>query len=109
MDTGTVTFKNPKLVKRVKVAKRENSIINKLVKTKIEASTEEFIKAQEDLVKEIAKQRKVEEAKEKELSLQYAQLKQRKADPYADLFNTEELENSSNDRRPENWDEDDFW
>ncbi|KAG5419974.1 CDC39 [Candida metapsilosis] len=108
MDTGTVTFKNPKLVKRVKVAKRENAIINKLVKTKTEASTEEFIKAQEELVKEIAKQRKIEEAKEKELSLQYAQSKQRKADPYADLFNTEELENSSNDRRPENWDEDDF-
>ncbi|CCG25354.1 hypothetical protein CORT_0H02440 [Candida orthopsilosis Co 90-125] len=109
MDTGTVTFKNPKLVKRVKISKRENAIINKLTKSKTEKSTDEFIKQQEELVRHIAKQRKFDEAKEKELSLQYAQQKRTNADPYADLFNSEEVEKSSNDRRQENWDEDDFW
>lgn len=109
MDTGTVTFKNPKLVKRIKIAKRDNAIVNKLTKTKTEQSTQEFIKSQEELARQIAKHRKLQEAKEKELSLQYAQQKQTNSDPYADLFKKEELEKNSNDRRQENWDEDDFW
>ncbi|KAI5965372.1 uncharacterized protein KGF55_001593 [Candida pseudojiufengensis] len=109
MDTGTVTFKNNKQVKRYNIAKRDNSIINKLNKTKIEKSTEEFLKEQDLFNRELMNERKRLERESKELEKQYSNQKLKNSDPYGDLFTKENLENSSNDRRKENWDEDDFW
>ncbi|KAI5950268.1 CDC39 [Candida jiufengensis] len=108
MDTGTVTFKNNKNVKRMNIIKRDNSIINKLNKTKIEKSTEEFLKEQDQLIRDINNFRKKQEKETKSLEKQYSELKLKNNDPYGDLFTKENLENSSNDRRKENWDEDDF-
>ncbi|RCK57967.1 Coiled-coil domain-containing protein 25 [Candida viswanathii] len=104
MDIGTVTFKNPKLVKRVTVAKKENAIINKLNKTKREVSTQEFIASQEELIREIAMERKQEEREAKELSKQYEVQKKNKADPYANLFAAGDNQVQSNI----NYVEDDF-
>lgn len=108
MDIGTVTFKNPKQVKRIHVAKKENSIINKLNKTKTEESTEEFIKKQDQLIREIANERKIEEREAKELAKQYEAAKKSKDDPYGDLFAGDNVQ-ASNEYRNDNWDEEDFW
>lgn len=103
MDIGTVTFKNNKLVKRFNVVKKENAIINKLNKTKKEIPTDEFIVKQDELIKEIANERKQEEREAKELSKQYEYQKKQNADPYADLFASEST------IKPTNWSEDSFW
>lgn len=103
MDIGTVTFKNNKLVKRFNVVKKENAIINKLNKTKKEIPTDEFIVKQDELIKEIANERKQEEREAKELSKQYEYQKKQNADPYADLFASESTS------KPTNWSEDSFW
>ena len=109
MDTGTVTFKNPKLVKRVKVAKKDNAIINKLNKTKTEGLTEDFIAAQQELAKQIDRERKEQERLDKELELQYAEAKRTKNDPYADLYSQEAVNANLNEFRNENWVDDEFW
>ncbi|EER33943.1 hypothetical protein CTRG_02761 [Candida tropicalis MYA-3404] len=106
MDIGTVTFKNPKLVKRVNVAKKENAIINKLNKTKREIPTDEFITGQEQLIREIAMERKQEEKEAKDLAKQYETQKKNKSDPYADLF---AADNQSQTQSNINYVEDDFW
>ena len=108
MDVGTVTFKNPKLVKRIHVVKKENSIINTLNKTKTEESTEDFIKKQDSLIREIANERKLEEREAKELNKVYEAQKKSKDDPYGDLFGQDNMQ-SSNEFRNDNWVEEDFW
>lgn len=109
MDTGTVTFKNPKLVKRVKVAKKDNAIINRLNKTKTEGLTEEFIAAQLELAKQIERERKEQERLDKELELQYAEAKRTKNDPYADLYDPDAVNANLNEFRNENWVDEEFW
>jgi hypothetical protein len=54
MATGQVAFKDHKMVKRVHVAKRENPIINRLNKTKVE-SFPDFRQEKEDREKELRK------------------------------------------------------
>ncbi|KAK6202874.1 uncharacterized protein RJT21DRAFT_118946 [Scheffersomyces amazonensis] len=108
MDIGTVTFKNPKQVKRIKVTKRENAIINKLNKTKYEIPTEQFKQEQEQLSRDIASERKRQEREQEALNKLYDEQRKTKNDPYADLFTEENLHNSSNEFRNENWIEDDF-
>lgn len=108
MDTGTVTFKNPKLVKRIKVVKKANEIINKLNKTKTEGSTEEFIAAQNDMIQTIAKKRRNQDIEAKQMELDYAISKKKNSDPYADFFDDQEVKANSNEFRNENWVEDDF-
>lgn len=102
MDTGTVTFKNPQKIKRIHIAKRENSIVNKLNKTKTEVTTEEFIKSQEKLLKkEKPKKEYSYESKPKATTS--------KMDAYADLMSEENINANNNQFRNENWVEDDFW
>lgn len=113
MDTGTVTFVNPQKLKRIHIAKRDNSIINKLNKTKTETSTEEFVKEQEQLLKEWQKSKQIREREQelasKELAKQYGKQKEFNKDPYADIFTEENLRASSNEFRNANWVEDEFW
>ena len=79
---------------------REIFIINK---TKKEIPTDEFIVKQDELIKEIANERKQEEREAKELSKQYEYQKKQNADLYADLFASESTS------KPTNWSEDSFW
>lgn len=106
MDIGTVTFKNPKQVKRINVTKKENAIINKLNKTKTEITTEKFIENQEMLMRDILKERKQYERDMEEQRKQYEAQKEKNSDPYADLYNENILQ--TNEFRNENWVEDDF-
>lgn len=108
MDIGTVTFRNLKNVKRVKVTKRENVIINKLNKTKTEKDIEVFKTEQAELVRIIERKRKDHEREKELIQRQYAALKETNKDPYADLFSEENMKASSNEMRHENWVEDDF-
>ncbi|RLV96696.1 Coiled-coil domain-containing protein 25 [Spathaspora sp. JA1] len=109
MDIGTVTFKNRQLVKRIHVAKKENAIINKLNKTKTEVSTEQFIEQQQQLVRDLALERKTRDREQQELNKQYEAQKKSNSDPYGDLFTKENLEQNSNEFRNENWVEEEFW
>lgn len=113
MDIGTVTFVNPQKVKRVLVSKKENSIINKLNKTKTEVSTEEFSKQQDELLKQWAREKRDKqreyEQKEKDTAKMYEQQKEFNKDPYAAVFSEDNLRASSNEFRNENWVEDEFW
>ncbi|ODV77314.1 DUF814-domain-containing protein [Suhomyces tanzawaensis NRRL Y-17324] len=109
MDIGTVTFKNPKLVKRVHVTKKDNMIINRLNKSKTEKPTEDFIQEQQQLVRDIQNERKRMDRESNELRKQYELEKKTRADPYGDLFTDNNINASSNEFRNENWVEEEFW
>ncbi|CAK7909674.1 hypothetical protein CAAN1_24S00188 [[Candida] anglica] len=111
MDDGTVTFKNPKKVRKVFVAKKENSIVNKLNKTKTEKSTDEFINEQREYIatymREKREREREQEQQERELAKLYQDQKQRNKDPYADLFTEDAVRMSNSAYRNEDM-EDDF-
>lgn len=113
MDTGTVTFINPQKLKRIHVAKKDNSIVNKLNKTKTEVSTEQFVQDQEKLLRQWEQEKRDEERKAAQQSKEEAKARMQEKnfnkDPYADLFSEENLRASSNEFRNENWVEDEFW
>ncbi|KAK6464632.1 hypothetical protein DFJ63DRAFT_87107 [Scheffersomyces coipomensis] len=108
MDIGTVTFKNAKQVKRLKITKRENAIINKLNKTKYEISIDEFKQQQVTFEKDIENERRRLEKEQEQLNKIYEKNRKDKLDPYADLFTEDNVNQSSNEYRNENWAEDDF-
>lgn len=113
MDVGTVTFKNPQKLKRIMINKKDNSIINKLNKTKTELSTDDFIKDQENLVKiwqsdKLKRERKYEQ-EQRNINQLYQDQKSKNKDPYADLMTEDNIRGSSNEFRNDNWVEDDFW
>ncbi|CAH6723739.1 protein Jlp2p [[Candida] jaroonii] len=111
MDIGTVTFSNPKLVKRINVGKKDNMIINKLNKTKTEISTDEFINNRQGEKIEFERKKKEHQRmiqnQEKELAKQYQSQRKAKDDPYGELFTEENMHASNNLTISENY-EDDF-
>ncbi|OBA21162.1 hypothetical protein METBIDRAFT_41978 [Metschnikowia bicuspidata var. bicuspidata NRRL YB-4993] len=113
MDTGTVTFVNPQKIKRVHVTKKDNSIVNKLNRTKTEITTEQFVKEQEEALREWTRTQRDEVRKVEQRAKEEAKLRQQQKifnkDPYADMFTEENLRGSSNEFRNENWVEDEFW
>lgn len=109
MDIGTVTFNNPKKVKRILVAKKENAIVNKINKTKTEISTEEFIKKEQEREQKRNWELKERERKKKKEQLLFQQQKENSKDPYSDLFDDKAIHASSNEFRNENWVEEEFW
>lgn len=113
MDTGTVTFVNPQKLKRIHIAKKENSVINKLNKTKTEVSTEQFVHDQQEMISAWQKEKKAQERQQAEEDRNNRRLheeqKKRNADPYGDIFTEENMRASSNAFRNENWVEDEFW
>lgn len=53
MDVGQVSFKNPRLVKRILVPQRENPIVNRLNKTKTEVKQPDLKQEKDDRDKEL--------------------------------------------------------
>ncbi|KAH8163177.1 hypothetical protein CIB48_g5088 [Xylaria polymorpha] len=111
MAVGQVSFKDPRKVKRVLVVQRENAIVNRLNKTRVEKTQPDLFQEKEDHLRQLRKrdqmarqERKKEEAK---VTKERAEKKWQKDHAYDDLFSEENLEGSSNQNRPENW-EDDF-
>ncbi|KAL2265413.1 hypothetical protein VTJ83DRAFT_6513 [Remersonia thermophila] len=110
MAVGQVSFKDHKKVKRVLVAQRENAIVNRLNKTKVEKYPD-LRQEREDHLRELRKKdqaaqlaRKKEEAR---IAKERAEKKWQKEHAYDDLFTEENMESTSNQNRDENW-EDDF-
>ncbi|KAJ5740938.1 coiled-coil domain-containing protein 25 [Penicillium malachiteum] len=102
MATGQVSFHNPKLVKKVLVRVRENPIVNRLNKTRVEkfpdlrAEKEEFLKKKRNDERKIRDQQKEKEKLEKR---QREQLKWQKDHAYDDMFSEENMEASNNQDR----------
>ncbi|KAJ6036059.1 Coiled-coil domain-containing protein 25 [Penicillium herquei] len=102
MATGQVSFHNPKLVKKVLVRARENPIVNRLNKTRVEkfpdlrAEKEEFLKKKRNDERKIRDQQKEKDKLEKR---EREQLKWQKAHAYDDMFSEENMEASNNQNR----------
>ncbi|KAF4119402.1 protein of unknown function (DUF814) [Geosmithia morbida] len=110
MDVGQVSFKDQRKVKRILVTTRENPIINRLNKTKVERKPD-FKQEKDDHQRELRKkdtaehqQRKKEEARQ---AKEWQEKKWQKEHAYDDIFTEDNMAASSNQDRGEDW-EDDF-
>ncbi|KAF8627469.1 hypothetical protein AX17_006281 [Amanita inopinata Kibby_2008] len=93
MEIGQVAFHNDKMVKRVHIIKRENAIVNRLNKTKIEREVNHEQERVDRIKKETAKKRAAAAEKHKaELELARARETEKAARSYDLLFNAEEVE-----------------
>ncbi|EME49998.1 hypothetical protein DOTSEDRAFT_68755 [Dothistroma septosporum NZE10] len=106
MATGQVGFKNDKMVKRVYVEKRENVIVNRLNKTKVEKFPdlrEEKAERERELrkVERIAAQEQKKEAAK--IAEERQRLKWQKDHMYDDLHDEDNLAESSNQDRDEDF------
>ncbi|OQE15933.1 hypothetical protein PENSTE_c026G10033 [Penicillium steckii] len=106
MATGQVSFHNPKLVRKVLVRTRENPIVNRLNKTRIEkfpdlrAEKEESQKKKRNSERKSRDQQREREKLEKR---EREQLKWQKDHAYDDMFSEENMLNSSNQDRGEDF------
>ncbi|KAF4580806.1 Coiled-coil domain-containing protein 25 [Ophiocordyceps camponoti-floridani] len=110
MDVGQVSFKDQRIVKRVLVPQRENAIVNRLNKTKVEKKPD-LQRERDDRLKELRRieqealtQRRKEEAKQAQ---EWKEKKWQKDHAYDDMFTDESMASSSNQDRGADW-EDDF-
>ncbi|OQE06502.1 hypothetical protein PENVUL_c017G04215 [Penicillium vulpinum] len=106
MAAGQVTFHNHKLVRKVYVKQRENPIVNRLNKTRVEKFPDLQAEKEEDTKKKQRGDRKAREeqrAKEKKKQQEYEQLKWQKDHAYDDMFTEENLEASNNQDRGEDF------
>ncbi|RFN48715.1 coiled-coil domain-containing protein 25 [Fusarium flagelliforme] len=110
MEVGQVGFKDPRKVKRILVPQRENPIVNRLNKTKVEKKPD-LKQERDDRLKELRRRdqadfqaRKKEEARQAQ---EWKEKKWQKDHAYDDIFTEENMVGSSNQDRDENW-EDDF-
>jgi hypothetical protein len=95
MAAGQVTFHNHKLVRKVYVKQRENVVVNRLNKTRIEKFPDLRAEKEEDTKKKQRSDRKTRE----EIR---AKLKWQKDHAYDDMFTDENMEASNNqDRDPD--------
>jgi hypothetical protein len=109
MAAGQVSFKDPRRVKRIMVETRENPIINRLNKTKVEKFPDLMAEKEERLKVLRVKQRKEAMARMKEeerIAKERKELAYKRDHAYDDMFDEEALEQSSNqDRGAEYWDD----
>lgn len=106
MAAGQVTFHNHKLVRKVYVKQRENPIVNRLNKTRVEKYPDLRAEKEEDTRKRQRSERKTREeqrGKEKKKQQEYEQLKWQKDHAYDDMFTEENLESSNNQNRDEDF------
>lgn len=106
MATGQVSFHNPKLVRKVFVRARENAIVNRLNKTRVEkfpdlrAEKEEHVKK---VNREERRQLEQRKAREKQEKREREQSKWQKEHAYDDLLSEENVQQSSNQDRDPNF------
>jgi long-subunit acyl-CoA synthetase (AMP-forming) len=106
MATGQVSFHNQKLVRKILVRERENAIVNRLNKTRIEkfpdlrTEKEEAAKKKRNSERKSRDQRMEREKLEKR---EREQLKWQKDHAYDDMFSEEAMMNSSNQDRGEDF------
>jgi hypothetical protein len=110
MAVGQVSFKDNRKVKKILVPQRENPIVNRLNKTKVEQYPD-LKQEKDDHLRELRKKdqaaqlaRKKEEAR---IAKERQEKKWQKDHAYDDIFTEENMEATSNQNRSEDW-EDDF-
>ncbi|CAG8885746.1 unnamed protein product [Penicillium egyptiacum] len=106
MAAGQVTFHNHKLVRKVYVKQRENPIVNRLNKTRVEKYPDLRAEKEEDTKRKQRSDRKARDeqrAKEKKKQQEYEQLKWQKDHAYDDMFTEENMEASNNQDRDEDF------
>ncbi|KAJ4306878.1 Coiled-coil domain-containing protein 25 [Collariella sp. IMI 366227] len=110
MAVGQVSFKDNKKVKKILVPQRENPIVNRLNKTKVEQYPD-LKQEKDDHLRQLRKKdqaaqlaRKKEEAR---IAKERQEKKYQKDHAYDDIFTDENMAATSNQDRDENW-EDDF-
>ncbi|KAG6005273.1 Coiled-coil domain-containing protein 25 [Claviceps lovelessii] len=110
MDVGQVSFKDARKVKRVLVPARENAIVNRLNKTKVERKPD-LKQERDERLKELRRKeveamqaRRKEEAKQAQ---EWKEKKWQKDHAYDDIFTEENMAGASNQDRSADW-EDDF-
>ncbi|KAI0124909.1 hypothetical protein BJ170DRAFT_635597 [Xylariales sp. AK1849] len=109
MAVGQVSFKDQRKVKRILVPQRENAIVNRLNKTKVEKQPD-FQQEREDRMRELRKKdQATQQARKKEdarVMKERQEKKWQKDHAYDDLFSEESLAQSSNQDRDEGWESD---
>jgi len=111
MAVGQVSFKNNKLVKRILVPQRENSIVNRLNKTKVEKfpdlqmEREEKLKALRKKDQASQLERRKEEAR---IAQERKEKKWQKEHAYDELFNNQDDDEEANNQNRGEDLEDDF-
>ncbi|RQM05283.1 hypothetical protein DH86_00001836 [Scytalidium sp. 3C] len=110
MAVGQVSFKDPKKVKRILVPQRENPIVNRLNKTRVEKFPDLQMEKEEKL--KILRKRdqaaRLERKKEEErITQERKEKKWQKDHAYDEMFSEENMELSSNQNRSADF-EDDF-
>ncbi|KAL2011828.1 hypothetical protein VTN00DRAFT_4546 [Thermoascus crustaceus] len=106
MATGQVSFHNPKLTRKIFVPARENAIINRLNKTRVErfpdlmAEKEEYLKKKRKEERRIRDEKRAQEKREKK---EREELKWQKEHAYDDLMSEENVQQSSNQDRDPNF------
>ncbi|EEP80865.1 hypothetical protein UREG_05707 [Uncinocarpus reesii 1704] len=106
MATGQVSFHNPKLTRKIFVPARQNPIVNRLNKTKVEkypdlmAEKEEYMSQRR---KEERKRREEKRIAEKKERKEREELKWQKEHAYDDLMSEENVYQSSNQNRDESY------
>ncbi|CAI7592803.1 unnamed protein product [Penicillium pancosmium] len=106
MATGQVSFHNQKLVRKILVRERENAIVNRLNKTRIEKFPDLRSEKEEAAKKKRHSERKSRDQrmeKEKLEKREREQLKWQKDHAYDDMFSDEAMMNSSNQDRGEDF------
>lgn len=109
MATGQVSFHDQKMVKKIHVPVRQNHIVNRLNKTKVEKYPdlrEEREADQKEKRKAERIQREEQKAKDRQEKLDREQKKWQKDHAYDDMFREENM--ISNQDRDANFYEDDF-
>ncbi|KAF2102420.1 DUF814-domain-containing protein [Rhizodiscina lignyota] len=108
MAVGQVGFKDPKKVKKIHVAQRENPIVNRLNKTKVEKFPN-LHQEKEDRQKELRQKDRADQQVRQKEELRLARERREKAwqrdHAYDDLHSTEAMGESNNQQ---GFDEDDF-
>lgn len=112
MATGQVSFHDQKLTKKILVPVRQNAIINRLNKTKVEQFPDLYAEREEDLkekrkVERIAREER-KRAEKKELEEREAKRYQ-KDHAYDDIMNEDDIAANSNQDREGVDPEDDFF
>lgn len=106
MATGQVSFHSPKLTKKMFIPERQNPIVNRLNKTRVEKNpdlSEEKEEYLRNVRKEERKLREEKKAAEKKERKEREGLKWQKEHAYDDLMNEENVQHSNNQDRDEDF------
>lgn len=106
MEVGQVSFHNPKVVRKIRIEKRINEIVNRLNKTKVEAHPDfQAEREQRDALERQDKKKVLREQKDKEKDAMKKRQEEAEMRSYASLHKAENMKTTNYD---DNNDSDDF-